>query len=128
MSADALARDRESVASILNAADKLAELVAAGREAFDSSWVPQAAARWEVQVIGEAAGRLSDEFRAEYPQIRARAAKRMRNVFVHQYDVVDSDEVWETLTTAVPEFASSLRALPGLGPADEERYRSRRRR
>lgn len=55
-----LARDRESVGHIQRSADRLAELAAAGRDAFDASWVQRSAARWEVQVIGEAAGRLSE--------------------------------------------------------------------
>ena len=108
--------DRESIRLILEAADKLAELAAAGREAFDDSWVCQSAGRWEVQVVGEAAGRLSAEFRAAYPAVRGRTARRTRGIFVHRYDVVDEDEVWATITTAVPAFAASLRAVPGIAP------------
>jgi len=114
---DELARDRESVYHIQRSADRLAELAAAGRDAFDASWVPRSAARWEVQVIGEAAGRLSEGFRAAYPDVAVRRAKRVRNIFVHQYDTVDEDEVWAAITTAVPEFAASLRALPEFSPA-----------
>ena len=40
-----LARDRESVSHILKSADRLAEVAAAGRDAFDASWVPRSAAR-----------------------------------------------------------------------------------
>ena len=112
-----LARDRESVSHILKSAARLAEAAAAGRDAFDASWVPRSAARWEVQVMGEAAGRLSEGFRAAYPDVAVGRAKRVRNIFVHQYDVVDEDEVWVAITAAVPEFASSLRALAEFAPS-----------
>ena len=112
-----IARDRENVGHILEAAGRLAGLAAAGRDAYDASWVSRSAARWEVQVVGEAAGRLSEGFRAAYPAIAVDRAKRTRNTFVHQYDVVDEDEVWAAVTIAVPEFAAALRALPEFGPS-----------
>lgn len=71
-------------------------------------------------MIGEAAGRLSEGFRAAYPDVAVRRAKRVRNIFVHQYDTVDEDEVWAAITTAVPEFAASLRALPEFSPATDD--------
>ena len=53
-------RDADFIEHILDAAGKLAEIVSAGREDFDSSWLARSAAERQLEIIGEAAGKLSD--------------------------------------------------------------------
>ena len=53
-------RDVDFIEHILDAASKLAEIVTAGREAFDSSWLVRSAAERQLEIIGEAASKLSD--------------------------------------------------------------------
>ena len=49
-------RDAERTEHILDAAAKLAEIVAEGREAFDTSWRQRDIAERRLEIIGEAAG------------------------------------------------------------------------
>lgn len=62
-------RDDERVADILDAADEIAAVIEPGRDAWDKDRLRQLAAERLLEIIGEAANSLSDEFRARYPGI-----------------------------------------------------------
>jgi uncharacterized protein with HEPN domain len=61
-----------------------------------------------VEVIGEAASRVSTPFRDAHPEIRWRAATGMRNRLIHGYDRVDLDLLWETVTEDLPPLIAVL--------------------
>lgn len=52
--------------------------------------------------IGELVGRLSDEVRIANPDIPWAAIKKMRNLHAHDYENVDLNIVWVTLTEDIP--------------------------
>lgn len=66
-----------------------------------------------VEIIGEAASRVSPAGRAELPEVPWSAITGMRNRLVHAYFDVDLDVLWKTLTQALPELRGQL--LPKLG-------------
>jgi uncharacterized protein with HEPN domain len=66
-----------------------------------------------LQVIGEAASRVSREFRDASPQIEWPAIIGMRQKVVHDYMNVDEDIVWETATRDIPPLISALEPLLG---------------
>ena len=74
------------------------------REDFDRDEKLRLALTHLLQIIGEAARRISPEFRATYPQIPWKAIPQipwkaivgMRSKVVHDYLNVDEDIVWET--------------------------------
>lgn len=100
--------DDERVADIVRAIGRLQDIVTEGREAFDDSHILQAAAIYNIQVIGEATSRLSDAFRDERPNIPWRRIIGMRNLVVHRYFDVDVALVWETLTREIPQLNSEV--------------------
>jgi len=57
----------------------------------------------EIEIIGEAASRISDESRNALPRIRWPQIIAMRNRLIHAYADVDLSIVWDTLTGALPE-------------------------
>lgn len=59
-------------------------------------------------VIGEAAGRLSDEACAELPQFDWQGMKGMRNVLVHDYGRIDYTKVWDVVTNELPSLHAGL--------------------
>jgi uncharacterized protein with HEPN domain len=50
-----------------------------------------------IEIIGEAARRVSAETRDKYPDIEWREMTSMRNLVIHEYDVVDIGQVWKTV-------------------------------
>ena len=52
--------------------------------------------------ICELAGHLSDEFRAEHPDLPWTQIRGMRNLFAHNYGGMDADTIWQTLIEDVP--------------------------
>ena len=61
-----------------------------------------------ITVIGEAAARISEDFRAAHPNLPWRRIVGMRNVLVHDYAEVDLDVVWEVATEKLPELIEVL--------------------
>lgn len=64
-----------------------------------------------VEIIGEAASRVSDETRATSPGIPWQAIVGMRNRLVHAYFDVDADVLWAAVKNEVPVLLAQLRAL-----------------
>lgn len=59
-------------------------------------------------VIGEASNYLSDEFQTAHPHIEWRKLVGLRNIVAHHYFGIDSDIVWDIVTTKVPELLEQL--------------------
>lgn len=61
-----------------------------------------------IQIIGEAANRVSPPFRAAHPDIPRTEITGMRHKIVHDYLGVDDDIVWEVVTVDLPVLARNL--------------------
>ena len=72
------------------------------RAAFGRDTLRQDGTVRQLEIIGEAVKRLSDEFRARYQEIPWKQIAGMRDRLIHEYDDVDIDEVWRTVTQDVP--------------------------
>lgn len=64
-----------------------------------------------IEIIGEAARRLSQDTRDRHPQIPWREITSMRNLVIHEYDVVDINQVWDTVTNKLPPLIDQLAKL-----------------
>ncbi len=62
-------------------------------------------------VMGEAAKRLSTEFRAAHPEVSWREIAGLRDVLIHGYHRVSLEAVWETVTVYVPSLREHLERL-----------------
>lgn len=69
-----------------------------------------------LEVVGEAATRLPEEFRAQHPDVPWRSIIGLRNRLIHAYDEIDLDIVWDILTLDIPELIEKLASILG----DEE--------
>ncbi|MGA2094018.1 MAG: DUF86 domain-containing protein [Sedimentisphaerales bacterium] len=61
-----------------------------------------------LEVIGEAARGLSDEFRMQFPEFPWKKMVGMRDRLIHGYYDVDLDIVWETVTEDLPGLINKL--------------------
>jgi uncharacterized protein with HEPN domain len=70
---------------------------------------------WNFTVLGEAAGQVSEETRAQFPDIAWQQPQRLRNRIVHGYWSIDLAILHTTVTGQLPAFVASLRrALSAL--------------
>ncbi len=63
-----------------------------------------------VEIVGEAAGRVSADFKGKHPEIPWDDAVSMRNRLVHAYFDIDLDILWETVTVDLPALVADLEA------------------
>jgi uncharacterized protein with HEPN domain len=64
-----------------------------------------------VQVIGEAARKVSAAFQNEHPEIPWRRIIGMRHRIVHDYMRVDEDILWQVVTKDLPELLPLLEQI-----------------
>lgn len=62
-----------------------------------------------LEIIGEAAKKVPDDFRATHAGVEWRAMAGMRDRLIHDYFGVDFELVWDVVRNRIPEFASATR-------------------
>ncbi|MCX6844324.1 MAG: DUF86 domain-containing protein [candidate division WOR-3 bacterium] len=109
--------DRERLLDMLEAIEQIEKYVGKGRSAIEQDELLQTWFVHHVQVIGEAAGKLSDEFRVQHPDVPWSEIVAMRSMLVHEYFGVDVEEIWTTVQYDLPRLKPKLAAiLTGLPP------------
>lgn len=100
------------VGHMVDTANKATEFVQdLTREDFDNNELLRLSLTHLLQVIGEAARRVSPDFRAAHPQIDWKAIVGMRSKLVHDYLNVDEDIVWDTVTNELPSLIEELEKI-----------------
>ena len=82
-----------------------------------------------IEIIGEAAKKLSEDVKARQQDIEWRKVTGMRDRLIHDYFGVDYTIVWDVATTKLPELRLKLQALldaiekhqPAGGPDSKSR-------
>jgi uncharacterized protein with HEPN domain len=110
--ADQSRRDCALLLDMLLAAEDASAFVAGLDErAFLASSLHQSAVIRKLEVIGEAAGRVSKAYCAAHPEIPWREVTGLRHRLIHGYDDVRLDIVWRVATERLPPLIATLRPL-----------------
>jgi len=64
-----------------------------------------------IEIIGEAASKVTDEFRLNYEQIPWISIINMRNRLIHAYFDIDLDILWNTVIEDLPPLIDKLETL-----------------
>lgn len=82
-----------------------------GRDVFmvTSHW--QDAVIRQLEIIGEATKRLSQDLRAQYTVVPWRRIARLRDVLIHDYMGVDLATVWEVTQRDLPVLKRQLELI-----------------
>lgn len=71
-----------------------------------------------LEIIGEAASKISEECRQTLPAVPWRPILGMRNRLVHAYFEIDLDVVWYTTTVSLPPLIPILEKILALESHD----------
>lgn len=75
---------------------------------FHSDELLQAAVLQKLTVIGEAAARISRDFKQQHTDVEWRTIVGLRNVAVHEYFAISWATIWSTCTGDVPVLRSQV--------------------
>lgn len=103
--------DQERLLDILEAIGKIRQRVSGDVEAFADDEMLQVWALYHLQIIGEAAHRLSSHLKARYPGVPWNQIGGMRHVLVHGYFAIDLDIVWAAIVKDLPPLESAIQTI-----------------
>lgn len=105
-------RDIAYLSDILESAKIAASyLETTSYEEFEKNGIIQDAVIRRIEIIGEASNRVSNEVQKQYPDILWREMKGMRNLLIHEYDVINIDEVWNTVKNEFPKLIKQIEEI-----------------
>ena len=94
----------------------LEEFLAAGRD----RQITRLAVERELEILGEAARRVSSPFRSEHPEIPWQEIVGLCNVISHEYDRINYAEIYRIVHERIPELIMLLDPLVPSPPPVEE--------
>jgi uncharacterized protein with HEPN domain len=80
-------------------------------EKFEQNRTVRRAVERNFEILGEAGGRVSDEFRHQHPEIDWRKIIGLRNIIIHRYEKVESAVLWEVIVSNLPTLSNQLKLL-----------------
>ena len=112
MAHDTTARDAALLLDMLLAArDGVGFLAGLGQTEFLASRLYQNAVIRALEIVGEAAAKVSAGFRAGHPEIPWREMTGMRHRLIHGYAEVRLDLVWTVARERLPPLIATLEPL-----------------
>jgi uncharacterized protein with HEPN domain len=104
--------DRVHLELMLDVARRVSRLAhERGRSGFDGDDVVRLAALQLIQRLGEAASRLTADFRAAHPELPWTEMIGLRNRIVHAYDDIDPDIIWQVASADVEPVIAALERI-----------------
>ncbi|RMD68251.1 MAG: DUF86 domain-containing protein [Gammaproteobacteria bacterium] len=105
-------RDAAYLWDMLQACEEI-EAMLAGHDlaAFLENRMLQRAIERDIELVGEAARRLSEAFRERHPEIPWREVIGQRNILAHEYGRIDHELLFKTAAEDIPLLAQHLRRL-----------------
>ncbi len=89
-------------------------------EAYLENLLIRRAVERNLEILGEAARRTTEEFRNTHPEIDWRGVIGLRNIVAHQYDRINQAEIWQIITINMPDLQGKLQViLPPISDIDE---------
>jgi uncharacterized protein with HEPN domain len=106
------ARDPAYLWDMLDAALAIREFTGGTsfREYTDNKMMRSAVER-QLEILGEAARRVSDAFKQRHPEIAWRQIVGLRNVLAHEYGDIRQERIWQIVSRDLPALIEQLKPL-----------------
>lgn len=105
-------QDRVRLRHMLDAAEKAVDLTAGVSTGdFLANEEKQLAVVRLLEIIGEAANRVSDPLKERHPEIPWSQITATRNRLIHGYFDIDLNVVWRIVSEDLPALVAQLRAI-----------------
>ena len=65
----------------------------------------------EFEIIGEAVGKLPNDFKEQYAAVPWQDIKDFRNLLIHEYFGVDLELVWQVIFDELPVLLDTIRTI-----------------
>lgn len=102
-------RDRQSLLDIAYCADQVQQYLSDKTQAeLEQDTMLQDAIVRRLEIVGEAARRLSDDARNELSHLRWSQIIGMQDIIIHQCDRINLDFLWQVATNDLPQLARQL--------------------
>ena len=103
--------DRVRLEDILEAIKRVERYAKRGRRAFQTDELLQTWVIHHIQIIGEAASKLSESLRKVHTEVPWPQIIKMRHVLVHDYFGIDLEEVWAAVEHDLPDLRRKVKAI-----------------
>jgi len=106
------ARDPAYLWDMLDAARSIQEFThGAAFEDYAGNKMMRSAVERQLEILGEAARRVSQAFRDEHAEIPWRQVVGLRNVLAHEYGDIRDERVWQIVSDDLPTLIHLLTPL-----------------
>ena len=103
--------DRERLTDILEAIEKIERYIPRGKQAFENDEMFQVWVVRHLQIIGEAASRVSVNTQMRFPEVPWGNMIGMRHVLVHGYFEIDLEIVWSVIEKDLPSLKEQIQSV-----------------
>ncbi len=80
---------------------------------FENNSMMKNASIRQLEIIGEASSRLSNELKLENPEVNWKDIIGFRNIIIHQYFGIDEKIVWDILINDLPILKKQIEVIEG---------------
>jgi uncharacterized protein with HEPN domain len=101
----------ERLRDIHEAIVRIEKYTRSGRTSFDQDELIQTWVIHHLEIIGEAARAIPQDYRRSHPEIPWGQISGMRNILVHMYFGIDLDIVWAVVERDIPRLKSSIETI-----------------
>ena len=81
------------------------------RRGLDTDRMLSSAVLREFEIIGEAAGKISQKTKSRFSELPWKQMIGMRNRLIHAYFDISNDIIWKTAKELLPSFCSQLEEI-----------------